>query len=74
MSTLTLKTNNTFTTDVMVCKSDPYSGAVFVTFNQVYGPDKIRGCSEMFMTPDELNELGSFLIQQAAKIKSSQLE
>ena len=72
MTTLRIDSNESFSTEVTVRESDPYTKAVFVRFERHYIPEEIRGCSEMFMSPTELETLGRFLVTQADKIRTQQ--
>jgi hypothetical protein len=69
MTTFRIDSNETFRTEVTVRQSDPYTRAAYVKFDRHYIPEEIRGCNEMFMTPDELERLGMFLVEQAKVIR-----
>lgn len=73
MTTLQLKTNNSFSINASVRESDPYSESVYMKFEM----DPVIGHSarmdEMFLTPDQLEELGKFLVQEAKTIRETQV-
>jgi hypothetical protein len=72
MATMSLNVNPAFTLDVMVRESDKYSGAVYMTTKHYVNKDTVRGVHEMFMTPDQLELFGNFLIRQAKEIQQEQ--
>lgn len=72
MTTFRIDSNDTFSTEVTVRESDPYTGAAYVRFDRHYIPEEVRGCSEMFMTPVELRNLGHFLVESAKMIEAEQ--
>jgi hypothetical protein len=72
MAQLRINANPTFTIDVTVRESDEYSESVYVKFDRHVLPEEIRGCSEMFLTPTQVEQLGRFLIRQADEIRTAQ--
>ncbi len=70
MTSFRIDSNETFSTEVTVRESDKYTRAAYVKFERHYIPEEIRGVNEMFMTPQELEQLGFFLIAQADKMRS----
>ena len=73
MSTLELKVNELCEVDVTVRESDPYTEMVYVNIDRrYYTSKKIDGCSEMFMSATQLEQLGRFLIRKAEEISTAQ--
>ncbi len=72
MTTYRLDSNDTFSTEVTVRESDKYTKAAYVKFERHYIPEEIRGVNEMFMSTDELENLGRFLCRQADEIRRLQ--
>lgn len=72
MATLRIDNNKTFVTEVTVTESDKYSCDVYLKFGRHYVPENVRGVSEMFLTPIQLENLGHFLIRQAKEIRTEQ--
>jgi len=72
MTTLQINNNATFISTVTVRESDKYTKDVYVKFERHDIPEEIRGCNEMFISPDELETLGNFLVGQAEIIRSQQ--
>ena len=72
MSTLSIRSNTAFTVDVTVRESDKYSLDAFVKFQRSYIPEGIEACNEMFLTLDQLENLGRFFVRQASEIRSMQ--
>jgi hypothetical protein len=72
MTTFTLKTNNSFSINTTVRESDEYTESVYIKFEM----DPVIGHSarvdEMFMTTNELRNLGHFLVEQAKMIEADQ--
>lgn len=73
MAVLRINANPTFTIDVTVRESDKYSEAVYVRFDRSILPEDITGVSEMFLTPNQLDNFGRFLIRQAEEINQAQV-
>jgi hypothetical protein len=73
MAVLRINSNETFTVDITVRESDKYSESVYVRFDRNMVPEEVRGVSEMFLTPDELDKFGRFLVRQADEIKTAQV-
>jgi len=72
MTTFRIDSNDTFSTEVSVRESDKYTKAAYIKFERHYIPEEVRGVNEMFMTPNELEDLGRFLIKQAHAIREMQ--
>jgi len=72
MSTLRIDSNESFATEVTIRESDAHTKDAYVKFTRYYIPEEIRGCSEMFLTPTQLDLLGRFLIKQADEIRTAQ--
>lgn len=72
MTTLRISTNDTFDTVVTVRESDPYSKQIFFKMEADIKDVGMRSCTEHFMTPVQLERLGSFLISEALKIQKEQ--
>lgn len=72
MSILRIDGNDTFSTEVTVRESDKYTQAVYVKFERHYVPEEVRGVNEMFLTPNQLENLGHFMIRQAREIRLEQ--
>lgn len=72
MSTLHINTTDHFTVDATVRESDKYTESVLVKFTRSYLEQDTSGCSEMFLTPNQLENLGMFLVRHAAEIRSEQ--
>jgi len=72
MPQLQIDVNPMFTLDITVRESDQYTESVFVKFERNMDPGRIQGCNEMFITPDQLDQLGRFFIRQAKEITSEQ--
>lgn len=72
MAILSLPVNNSFSLNVTVRESDIHTEAVYVKTEHYVSENTIRGASEMFMTPAQLDELGRFYIREAENIKREQ--
>jgi hypothetical protein len=72
MTTLQINNNPTFTSTVTVRESDKYTKDAYLKFERHDIPEGIRGCNEMFLTPDQLEALGNFLVGQAKEIRNQQ--
>jgi hypothetical protein len=72
MASLKIDVDSTFDVDVTVRESDKYSKLVFVKFEKNFAPENMHSCSEMFLTPMQLELLGRFLIRQADEIHTAQ--
>lgn len=72
MTTFRIDSNDTFSTEVTVRESDKYSRAVYMRIDRHYIPEEIRGCNEVFLSVDELENLGKFLLQEAKFIRAEQ--
>ena len=59
-------------TDFSVCESDEYSKQVYMKIDRHVVPENIRGTHEIFMSPDQLEKLGRFLLKQADEIRTAQ--
>jgi hypothetical protein len=70
MATHRIDSNDTFTTEVTVRESDKFTKAAYVRFDRHMIPEGIRGCNEMFLTVQELEELGRFFLRQADEIEA----
>jgi hypothetical protein len=66
-----IESNESYTTDVTIRKSDNHTSWAYVSFNRHYAPEEIRACNEMFMTVGQLEELGKFMLREAAKMSAS---
>ena len=60
-----LDSNKTFSTEVTVRESDKYSNSIYMRFDRRFTPDESRGCNEIFLTVEELEKFGKFLLEQA---------
>ena len=67
-----INANSSFTIEVNVRESDKYTESVYVKFERNYVPENVQGVSEMFFTPDQLEDLGMFLVNQANSIRTEQ--
>lgn len=72
MTQLKIGTNSGFSLNATVRESDEYSEKAYVKFERQYIPEGINGCNEFFLTPDELEDLGNFLAEQAIQIRKAQ--
>ncbi len=72
MATLTLNRDSTSPVDVVVRESDLHSESVLLKLTRSVLQGTPCGCSEVFMTPSQLDHLGRFLIRQAEEIRISQ--
>ena len=72
MTKLTFGDDTTFDLEISVSESDSYSKLIRVQIDKNHGVGKIHGSSEMFLTADQLETLGRFLIRQADDVRSSQ--
>ena len=73
MAQLRIPVNNTFDIDVEVRESDKYSEQVYLKFERrMKDSDSPRSCDKLFLSPEELHELGRFLISQASSIQAEQ--
>ena len=72
MTSFRIDSNDTYSTEVLVRESDKYTQSVYVKFERNYIPEEVRGVNEIFMTTDELENLGRFLCNQAAEIRRLQ--
>lgn len=73
MAQLRINANSTFTIDVTVRESDEYTESVYVRIDRHMVPEEIRGCNEMFLTPNQVELLGRFFMRQAEEIRMNQL-
>lgn len=67
-----IKSNDMFSIDVDARESDEYTRSAYLTFHLNYHPEKIRGTHELFMTTEQLRELGHFLVNEAKMIEADQ--
>jgi hypothetical protein len=72
MAMLSISVNNSFSLHVTVRESDKHTQAVYVKIENYVSEDMVRGVSDMFMTPSQLDELGRFYIREAENIKREQ--
>ena len=72
MSKLVIDSNSMFNIEVTCRESDKYTQNAYVKFVRNYLPENIRGVDEMFLTPDQLENLGRFFVRQAAEIRGEQ--
>ena len=72
MATLKIDVDSTFDVDVTVRESDGYSQFAFVKFEKNFRPGHIHPCSELYLTPAQLELLGQYLIRQAEEILTAQ--
>jgi hypothetical protein len=72
MATLLVKKTDEFSVNATVRESDKYTESVLVKFTRSYTPEDDTGCSEMFLTPAQLENLGMFLVGQASEIRAEQ--
>ena len=72
MSTLQVNMTKNCTVNAIVRESDRYSESILVKFTRSYSVEDTSGCSEMFLTPNQLEKLGMFFVRQAAEIRSEQ--
>lgn len=69
MAKLRINGSGSLVTEVTVKESDTYSDFAYIKFDKSIVPENIRGCSEMFITPEQLELLGKFFIRQAEEIR-----
>lgn len=74
MATLIINANEMFTIDVTARESDEYTQAVYLRFDRNYLPESKQPCSEMYLTPIQLELLGRFLLRQADEIRTVQAQ
>jgi hypothetical protein len=72
MATLRINDNETFVATVTCQESDKYTKDAYVKFERHDICEDIRGCNELFLSPDELETLGKFLVNQAEVIRRQQ--
>ena len=72
MAQLRINVNPTVTLDVTVRESDEYTESAYVKFEHHMSSEEIQGCNEMFLTPEQLDQLARFLMRQADEIRSAQ--
>lgn len=72
MAQLRINANESFTIDVTVRESDEYTEAIYIRLDRHYVPEEIYGCNELFLTPNQVEQLGQFLIRQADEIRRVQ--
>ncbi len=72
MSQLQININPDVTLDVTVRESDKYTNSAYVKFEHHMSSGEIQGCNEMFLTPEQLDQLSRFLMRQADEIRSAQ--
>lgn len=63
-----IPTSEMFTNDISVKLSDQYSKSVYLKFQKNFNTGSIHGCDEMFLTVDQLRELGEFFLNRADEI------
>ena len=63
-----------FTTSVTIRESDKYSQSAFVRFERGYAVDDTSGCSEMFLSADQLDTLADIFRIEAGRIRIQQDE
>jgi hypothetical protein len=73
MATLRINSDALTPVEVTVRESDPITKSVFVEIIRRTETDGHRGCNEMFITPEQLESLGRFLIRQADEIRTAQV-
>lgn len=69
MTILRIKPDNTFEINVTIDLPDEFSKKIHVKFEHHLIPEDYRGCNELFLTVDELDKLGRFLLRQADEIR-----
>ncbi len=67
-----IKSNEMFSIDVTARESDKYTKAAYLKFELNYRPEKVRGVHEMFMSTEEMRNLGYFLVEEAKMIETEQ--
>ena len=72
MATLRFDSEALASSGVSVRESDIYSGFVYMKLSHENTTGEVRGCNEVFMTPEQLDLLGRFLIRQAEEIHTAQ--
>lgn len=72
MATQIIHASDMFTVDVTVRESEPYSEQVYMKLELNYGPEKVHGTHEVFLTATQLELLGRFLVRQADDIRTEQ--
>lgn len=72
MNTHRIDSNELFATEITVRESDPYSDSILIRVLRTEAGDTDSvPCNEVFMSVDELEALGKFLVSQAAAIRRS---
>jgi hypothetical protein len=69
MSTLEIDVKSTFTVKVSVQGPDKYTGLAPVKFTRQFSADSIHGANELFLTPEQVEEMGMFLVEEARRMK-----
>lgn len=72
-ATMIIKANDMFTIDVSVTDDDGYSDAVQVKFEHNFGHGKVHGTNNVFLSPNHMELLGSFLIRQADDLRNARM-
>lgn len=72
MTTMQIKSHEMFSVDVTARESDEYSKLAFLKIELNYHPEKVRGTNELFLTTEQLRDLGRFLITEAMIIEEQQ--
>lgn len=72
MTTHTINNNETFSIDIAVRESDKYTQSVYMRVDMNYHTEGFRGTHEVFMTTEEMRQLGYFLVNEAKMIEAEQ--
>lgn len=72
MATLNIDVNPGFSLEVDAREADEYSKLVFIRFQRHYHSEAILGADELFLTPDQTEQLARFLMRQADEVRMAQ--
>jgi hypothetical protein len=72
MTTLRVNSDALNPVEVTVRESDAITKSVFIEITRRSESEGYRACNEMFVTPEQLDLLGRFLIRQADEIRTAQ--
>ena len=73
MTTVRIDNHSMFVTGVTVRESDKYSEKALLKFHRYYVLEAVRDVSEMYLSVDELENLGRHLLEQAKVIRAEQI-
>ncbi len=72
MTKLKLDVNSNFVVEVEAQESDKRTELIHIKFFRHYLSETVLGTDELFLTPDQTEELGKFLLSRSDQIRELQ--